>query len=64
MRELIKLEVESINAIDEIEETTKTEVIEWINSGAELCRTKKPDVPPRQLVSYFVLVDGPYSVLV
>ncbi|MCF6289320.1 MAG: NUDIX hydrolase [Proteobacteria bacterium] len=64
MRELIKLEVESINAIDEIEETTKTEVINWINSGVELCRTEKPDVPRKHLVSYFVLVDGEYILLV
>ncbi len=57
-------EVKSIKALDKREETTKLETINWINSGVELCRLKKPDVPNKHLVSYFVLVDGDYILLV
>jgi len=64
MRAQIKLEVEAIDALDEIEEVTKEETIVWIDSGVELCRLKKPDVPNKHLVSYFVLIDGDYILLV
>jgi 8-oxo-dGTP pyrophosphatase MutT (NUDIX family) len=64
MRDQIVLEVKSIKAIDEIEKTTIIETIKWINSGVELCRLKKPDIPCKHLVSYFVLVDGEYILLV
>lgn len=64
MRKKIKFEVESIQPFDEIEETAKTQAIAWIESGVELCRLKKPDVPNKHLVSYFVLIDGEYILLV
>ncbi|MBL4666246.1 MAG: NUDIX hydrolase [Sneathiella sp.] len=35
-----------------------------IDSGADLFRTAKPATPPRHLISYFVLIDGDYVLLV
>jgi len=50
--------------MDEVEEQHKQDCLNWIKSGAELCRISKPDNPPKHLVSYFVLVDGDYTLLV
>lgn len=64
MRESIRAEIESIVPFDEKERVTKAEVLDWVDSGDELCRIEKPDNPPRHLVSYFALVDGEYLLLV
>ena len=40
-----------------MESEHSSSVIDWINSGAELFRIEKPATPPKQLVSYFVLID-------
>jgi len=64
MRAEIRAEVLSIEPLDELERTFQREVIKWIDSGAELCRRQKPDIPPVHLISYFVLVDGDYILLV
>jgi 8-oxo-dGTP pyrophosphatase MutT (NUDIX family) len=55
--EQVKLQVESITAFDALEESHRHDVLEWIDSGANIFRVKKPDTPPKHLVSYFVLVD-------
>ena len=60
----IRNEVASIAPFDEIEKQTKEETLAWIDSGAELFRVKKPDVPGKHLVSYFLLVDGDWVLLV
>jgi 8-oxo-dGTP diphosphatase len=57
IRQKIKSEVESIVAFDQLETNHTNDIISWINSGADLFRVKKPDVPPKHLVSYFVLID-------
>ena len=64
MREQIRSEIESITALDSLERKTITEVIEWINSGIEICRISKPATPNKHLVSYFVVIDGDYLLLV
>ena len=64
MRVAIAKEVESINPADSLEEEHQEDVLMWINSGAELFRLKKPDTPPKHLVSYFVVIDGDYVLLV
>ena len=64
MRAEIRAEVESIKPLDELEQKFQTQVLRWIDSGVELCRLKKPNVPPTHLISYFVLVDGDYLLLV
>jgi 8-oxo-dGTP pyrophosphatase MutT (NUDIX family) len=49
--------VARIEPADELERVVVADVLEWIESGAELFRRMKPDVPDKHLVSYFVLVD-------
>jgi len=50
--------------MDQVEAATQLDVLSWIDSGAELCRLSKPDVPPKHLVSYFAVVDGDHILLV
>ena len=64
MRREIRAEVERIDPLDALEETSKRGVLEWIDSGAELCRLEKPAVPPKHLVSYVVVADNDHVLLV
>lgn len=64
MRSEIRREVESIEPLDELECAAKTDVLSWIDSGVELCRLQKPDIPPKHLISYFAVVDGEHILLV
>lgn len=64
MRDSIRAEIQAIIPFDEKERITQAEVLDWIDSGEELCRIEKPDNPPKHLVSYFALVDGEYVLLV
>ncbi|MEO6280764.1 NUDIX hydrolase [Roseateles sp.] len=64
LRVAIRAEIESIRPADDIEATHRAEALAWVDSGAQLCRVAKPATPPRHLVSYFVLVDGPLVLLV
>src|SRR5690349_4187225 len=50
-------DVETLVTFDKTEQIHKEDVLKWIASGADLFRIKKPDTPPKHLVSYFVLVD-------
>ena len=54
--EILKL-VEAITPFDDLEREHLNDTIHWIKSGAELFRIQKPDIPPKHLVSYFVVVD-------
>ena len=60
MRAEIRKEVELIEPLDEVEYESKRRILSWIDSGAEICRLQKPDVPKMHLVSYFAVVDGEY----
>jgi 8-oxo-dGTP diphosphatase len=53
----IRQEVADIIPFDDIELDHKQDVCRWLQSGANPFRLKKPDIPPKHLVSYFVLVD-------
>ena len=64
MRHEIRKEVSAIVPVDTKEEQTKRDVLEWIDSGVELCRLKKPATPKKHLISYFVVIDFPYVLLV
>ncbi len=64
MKEQIKHEVMSITPLDSLESATITDVLAWIDSGVGLCRIEKPATPNKHLVSYFVLVDGDFILLV
>jgi 8-oxo-dGTP pyrophosphatase MutT (NUDIX family) len=64
MRSAIREEVASIEPFDALERTHRADTLAWIDSGVELCRTRKPATPPKHLVSYFVLVDDDHVLLV
>ena len=49
--------VAGIEPADDLEREHRDSTIEWIRSGSPIFRTRKPDVPPKHLVSYFALVD-------
>jgi 8-oxo-dGTP pyrophosphatase MutT (NUDIX family) len=57
MREIIRKIVEDIAPFDALESEHRAGVLEWIDSGEEIFRIRKPDTPPKHLVSYFVLFD-------
>ena len=57
MRTKILQLISNIKPYDKLEEEHITNTINWINSGEEIFRIEKPDVPPKHLVSYFVLID-------
>jgi 8-oxo-dGTP pyrophosphatase MutT (NUDIX family) len=64
MREQIRNEIESITPLDSFESETISNILEWIDSGVELCRIEKPATPNKHLVSYFVVIDGDHLLLV
>lgn len=47
----------SLVPFDAMEKKHIQETLKWIQSGAPLYRIKKPDIPPKHLVSYFVVWD-------
>jgi 8-oxo-dGTP pyrophosphatase MutT (NUDIX family) len=49
--------LEAVEPWDDLERSHLETAAEWIASGAPLCRTRKPDVPPMHLVAYFVVLD-------
>jgi len=57
MRKKIQALIASIVPYDNLENEHIKESVLWIKSGVEIYRIKKPDIPPKHLVSYFVLVD-------
>ncbi len=64
MSRAIRSEVELIEPFDDLECASKVDVLEWIDSGVEVCRLEKPNIPPKHLVSYFAVVDGDHVLLV
>jgi 8-oxo-dGTP pyrophosphatase MutT (NUDIX family) len=57
MKNAIKQIVQSIKAWDYLEQEHIKDTLNWLDSGAEIYRIKKPDVPEKHLVSYFVVLD-------
>lgn len=55
---LIEEIVEGIQPLDKLESNHQADVLNWIRSGLPLCRIRKPDFPPKHLVSYFSLFDS------
>ncbi len=58
MRKIIAELVGSIQPFDALESKHINYTLAWIESGAQLCRAQKPDIPPQHLVAYFVLYDA------
>ncbi|HMI92334.1 MAG TPA: NUDIX domain-containing protein [Polyangiales bacterium] len=64
MRELIRSELAAIEPFDVLEHDHLADALAWVDSGAEIFRTAKPATPPKHLVSYFVVVDADWILLV
>lgn len=56
-RNIIQKAIEALQPFDTLESQHREDILTWINSGADLFRIKRPDVPRKHLVSYFVLID-------
>lgn len=63
-RQHIRSEIASIAPLDPLEAKHRADALVWVDSGAELIRQGKPATPPKHLVSYFAVVDGPHILLV
>lgn len=50
-------EISTINPYDDLEHKHIQETLVWIQSGAPIYRTGKPDIPNKHLVFYFLLLD-------
>lgn len=50
-------DVSNVNPFDNVERSHQEDVVRWLRSGANPFRLKKPDIPPKHLVSYFVIID-------
>lgn len=57
MREKISDLISEVKPFDQTETEHIKDALKWISSGAEMFKIKSPDVPPKHLVSYSVLVD-------
>lgn len=57
IRHKIQEKVRALQPLDSIESEHRDDVLQWIESGADLFRVQRPDIPPKHLVSYFVLID-------
>lgn len=49
--------VSRLQPVDELEDTHRTQVLQWVNRTDDIYRRVKPAVPPQHLVSYVVPVD-------
>lgn len=56
-RSMIEGIISAIIPLDDSESQQIEEVLMWIQSGTQIFRLEKPDIPPKHLVSYFVLFD-------
>ncbi len=57
LRDQILTMVQGIDPYDEQESRHISNTLHWVQSGADLFRIQKPDIPPKHLVSYFVVID-------
>ncbi len=57
MRSKIKALIEEMIPMDAEEKEHQREAINWIDSGVEIYRLKKPDHPPKHLVCYCAIID-------
>jgi len=60
---IVRQLVASITPFDAVEADHQEQTLQWIDSGAPLCRTKKPSTPPQHLVSYALVIDADRNAL-
>ncbi|MCR9279442.1 MAG: NUDIX hydrolase [Pseudomonadaceae bacterium] len=63
-RELVRAEIACLAPVDDLEAADIASSMRWVAEADEICRRRKPDVPNKHLVSYFLLRDGDYLLLV
>ncbi len=63
MIESIRRIVSGMKPLDEVESKHINDTLAWIDSGEEIFRLEKPAIPPKHLVSYFVVIDPTKQVL-
>src|SRR6266498_1290837 len=56
-RDHIRSHIANIQSFDTLEDQHRVGALDWIDSGQPLFRIKSPDVPPKHLVAYFVVID-------
>lgn len=56
LAEIIEI-INEIQPFDALEAEHISDTIAWINSGDQVFRIQKPDIPNKHLVSYFLLLD-------
>jgi 8-oxo-dGTP diphosphatase len=64
MHDLIRSQLERIRPSSDTERAQWLDAMNWVASGAPLCRIAKPATPPKHLVAYFPVVDGEHILLV
>ena len=64
LRERIRNEITGIVPFDAAERDVISDTLKWLDSGAEILPWEKPAIPPKHLVSYFLLVDDDHVLLV
>lgn len=63
-REAVLEELRCLAPVDAREAQDIDSSMRWVEQAEEVCRLAKPDVPDKHLVSYFLLKDGDYLLLV
>lgn len=64
IRHLIRSEVALLAPFDDRERLDQADVLNWIDSGAELFRLERPATPPKHLLSYSLIFSGEHLLLV
>lgn len=59
----IAADIRAITPLDNLEYAHQADAAAWAESGTNIFRIKKPDVPLKHLVSYFVVVDPAHKSL-
>src|SRR5688572_17598791 len=57
MRNQIYNLISAIQPYDRLESDHIQNTLDWINSGAEIFRLRRPDIPPKHLNTYFFVWD-------
>lgn len=57
IRKTIRDLILNIAPFDTLEQNHINEALSWIDSGIEIFRAQKPDVPNKHIVTYFVVFD-------
>jgi len=60
-RVVIRSTIRNLTPFDAIEAVHRADVLEWIDSEAQLFRLNKPNIPAKHLVAYCVVIDREHN---